>query len=237
MSEWNDRMVAADELQANGVADDVAGRMPLDEVEPFSEMELVVDSAIAQFRGIVNRELAERLSDDEALMIRLARVRRANRWLEDAPEHHYIDDLATYGYDTVRLWIRLVLASGQRTVGLADEDVAEISKETVARAISCIYDGSALRDETQRKTAFLVQCVDQLPHAYRSWRIKTEVLNFEELDESAAAGEALVDCLRRCLARRRAMRLMQTWGYTEQDINESIALTHMALRLPPEMTA
>lgn len=207
---------------------------PLTETGLSAAENALVDVSIRRFQQAVERELAERL-DDEEVLARLAQVRRrVNRWSEQTPGQESVEELATRGYELVRLWLRLVVATDQSEVGLAEDDMDEIALETVAHAVNRIPDQPAgIRRET-----FLAECVDHLPQAYRSWRLKHETLTDEQLESvrSGTFGDALVGDLRRCVTGHQAERLLLSWGHSADEVDETITTTRTALRLPTEPT-
>lgn len=220
------RMVTADDFLIDGIAYRPGAPAASDDLESAKE-ERNVDVALEVFQDAVDQEVAERLAGNDALTERLARVRRTVQEKEDAL--HVADHLVGYGYNSVLLWLRLVQADEQCPVGLAERDLAEIAKETVARAVNRGGDaGSAV--------AFLVRCLHHLPSAYEGWRLGSGVLEAGEFEESVVVGESFISALRRRLVDiPRVRELMRKWAPSDCDGDELIANTRQALRRPGEM--
>jgi hypothetical protein len=201
-------------------------------VELSAEESAWLDASIDSFKVAVEQSLAEQL-DDEEVLTRLEQVRRrVNRWSEETSGYSSVAELAGSGYPMVQLWLRLAVATDQSRVGLAEDDIDEIAQETVAQAVNRASDEPFSPDQ-DIKAAFLAECVDRLPFAYQSWRLKHETLSDEQLQSvrSRAFGDALVDVLRRCVISHEAERLLASWGHTE-DHEATIAVTRRALGCP-----
>jgi hypothetical protein len=118
---------------------------------------------------------------------------------EGPQQQRFVEELARYGYRIVLIWVRIirtwtraVSVMGPHQPDLSLDDLDELAKETVARAIySFRHDASQSptsaqsEDATRLKTALLIQCVRQLPHAYRSMLLKAGRLvdEFEQMGE------------------------------------------------------
>jgi hypothetical protein len=215
MTDRFDQMTA-DDLPATRTAYRSSGS---DELSEKDEQD--VDAALKEFTDAIDGEVAERLAGDEALRERLDRIRHASKKWALAS-----DELVSYGYDSVTLWMRLVLASERSPVGLAERDLVDIAKETVARALNALADES-LDD----KVAFLTRCADQLPPAYEAWRLRSSVLDVGEFEESVLVGKGIIDGLRFCMADvRLATQLMRRWARDDIDVIDLVTNTRRVLR-------
>jgi hypothetical protein len=101
-----------------------------------------VTAVLTMFNDAIDREIADRLAGDDAVLRRLDQVCGAPG-----------SDLQSYGHDSVILWLRLVLASEHSPIGLAEGNVEDIAQETAANAIG---------DQPQDKVACLARCVTEL---------------------------------------------------------------------------
>lgn len=212
--------------------------------------------ALKRFAATVDALVDDHLTGDE-VEARLERLRRntehsvlaSDEWgFDNTNWHGFATELAEYGFCIVQLWLRIALvwirvnsAIGGQWIGLSEDDIYELTQETVARGIH------SLRDEAQRsgqwpsntidiRTTFLAQCARQFPHAYRSM--------VDPLEELAGHpdGVLLVRALRHCATdwRDHTARLLQAWRYTSQESSEIIDMTLEALDLTahlyPELT-
>jgi hypothetical protein len=231
-----------------------------------SRGDAVVDihPAVGRFLADVDTLVDERLTDDE-VEARLQRVRRAAaRAALIGPEgslqsplwRDFAGELARSGYPMVQHWLRIVLV-WTRTVSaivghrvtLTEDDIDELAQETVARALNS-FRNEARRsgqwswpDEQELRTAFLTQCVRQLPHAYRGRLLATRRLPVDRLEELAGrpVGPVIVHALRHSVTgwRGRTAHLLRSWTYTEPEREELITTTlevlDLAARRYPEL--
>jgi hypothetical protein len=204
--------------------------------------------AVGRFAATVDAMVDGHLTGDE-VETRLERVQRnaersvlaSDEWGLDNPNWHgFATELAEYGYCIVQMWLRVALvwiransAIGGQRIDLSEDDIYELTQETVARGIH------SLRDEAQRsgqwpsedtielRTTFLAQCARQLPHAYHS--------TVDPLEELAGhpTGVLLGHALRHCVTdwHDHTARLLQSWKYSGQESNEIIGITLEALDL------
>lgn len=230
MSEESSHIVTRSVPPGDAAADDVSDQTTAQDPELIWAERALVDREMTRFAAAVDRQLDDRLGDAEIELRRQRVRRRIDRWADESFAYGSVNDLAANGYLFVRLWLRLI-AANQLDIGLATHDLDEIAQETVAQAVNRVCDEPALH--TDWKIAFLMQCVQRLPHAYLSWRLRVGMLDSEEFHEvrSEAAGDQLVDRLRRCVAGPRAAELMREWGYRD-GIDEALELTRAALSDP-----
>jgi hypothetical protein len=234
MSKENSRVATTADPSGDRVADDVTERTRQKDVELSMVDSSLVSKSIDRFKELVDRELDEKL-DDEEVQIRLQQVRRrVDRWSDGSSGDRSIDDLARKGYRLVQLWLLLVTAIEPNKVGLDSGAIDEIAQETVAQAINLVCDEPAVHHDWD--TAFVVRCIGCLPQAYRSWRLRGGMLNAEELEQvrSTAFGNALVESLRRCVSGHQAAQLLREWGNDAEDVEDTLALTRRALQLPAD---
>lgn len=218
MVDGHDRTVRAEDAPV-AEAYPMVLRPPLVSDLPARE-EREVDEALARYQEAIDREIADRLGRDGALRERLARVRPGS---DVAPEPAG-EALVGYAHTAVALWLRLVLAGDRSPVGLAERAIEAIATETVARALV------GLGARTDSTVALLARCAEQLPGAYRAWRLRAGVLNASELAESLAEGDGFRAALLRGLAEPVwGRKLMGDWGYAARDVDDLIANTRTAL--------
>jgi hypothetical protein len=221
MTDWSDRtLVEAALLPDVGPAEAPGGPAWMGDMAPAQE-ERNLDTVLERFQAAIDREIADRLSGDDVLEARLARVRRIPRDAEPAET----DDLVSHGYLLVRLWLRLALSDERCPIGLQDPALDEIAQETVAWVLTTPEAGP------ERRAAFLAGCVGHLPVAYQRWRLRADVLDARDLRELVTVGENLVGGLRRCVSDpSRVRKLMRAWAFTDHDIDGTITDTRLALR-------
>ncbi|GAB2577087.1 hypothetical protein [Kribbella endophytica] len=216
----------SDEREAPGSADPI---QPND-VELTAAQSAMVTASIDSFRASVDRELEGKLEDDE-VRVRLKQVhRRIDRWSADSADGGSINELAANGYGLIRLWLLLVVAVDATGLGLTVQDVDEVAQETVASAVNRVCDEPAVHDDWT--TAFLLQCVASLPHAYRSWRLRAGTLESDELVDllSDDIGTTLVERLRYAVTSPQAAGVLHG-EVAAEDVDEVLTLTRRVLTL------
>lgn len=204
--------------------------------------------AVGRFVAAVDALIDTQLPDDK-IQARLERVLRniehseltsADQCFDNSDCHDLHDEeLAQYGYHILQMWLRIVVvwtrassAIGEQRVDLRDGDIDELAKEAVARGIHSFQDetprSGQWADAAEVRMAFLVHCVRQLPHAYRS-----AVDPLEEELAGRATGAFLIRCLRYCVTDwcEHTTHLLQSWGYGRQKSNEIIRITLKVLDL------
>jgi len=214
-----------------------------------------IDAWINRFVIAVDAEIEERLTD-EVVEARLEQVRRDTAWswpgspewsLDNPTWRGLVQDLAMYGNRVVQIWLRIILvwfeavsAPGGTRVDLTDDDIEELTRETVARAINSFRDEARRSeqrpadDAVELRTTFLTQCARQLPHAYRSRLLKTGRLAVDRLDEELAERPielVIVRALRHCVTdwRHPTNHLLRAWGLTDHESEEVVSMTVQVL--------
>jgi hypothetical protein len=214
--------------------------------------------AIEHFLLAVDRTVGERLSEDE-IEARLQQVLRRSaqshaptpspEWSMENPNWQAVaKKLAAYGYRIVEIWLQAIL-TGQYQVDLRREDIDELAKKTVARAINGFRNEVLLPGRVPAKNIadidlreiFLAQCVRRLPEAYRSHLLGTDRLPLNDLEEGLLGqpGEGrmslvIVRALWHCVTAGRDDTVHRV-GHRVEDINEIIVVTTSAIGSAAQM--
>jgi hypothetical protein len=230
---------------------DLAARKRSRDIE---DQVLDVLPAIERFLLAVDTAVNERLTDDD-IEDRLQRVLRryakppatpTPEWSLRNPDWQAAaEQLAKYGYRTVRIWLRALLTVGPQELDLQRDDVDELAKEAVARAINGFRDEVLLPSRVRAqsvadldlKEAFLAQCVRFLPDAYRSHLLGAGRHLIDDLEEGLLGQPAdatghlvIVRALWHCVTDGRDDTIHRV-GHGVADIEEIITLTGSAIRV------
>lgn len=212
--------------------------------EELSDLHPAIDRFVAAVKVDVDAHLT-----DDVVEARLAGVRReaiARAKASSADRSGYLEELAAFGYSTVRTWLRIVQVSmqgvaamGSHKIYLEVAEIEELAKDTAARAIigfgqKTHTSRSKAKSAVDLKVTFLSHCIQKLPEAYRSRRLRLGQLGgeLEELGQPPI-GVQLVEALEHCVRARpeEAAVLLEGWTGSERDGREVIDLTRQALTL------
>ena len=187
--------------------------------------ERMIDEALIRVQDLIAEEVNGITDDDVSLRL---------RQVLDQVDDWWDDDLALYGYRIVGVWINLAMAFGHRDIRLAADDVDEIVTDTVARATTSFCAGRTPDCAPASRAAFLGYCAENIPRAYRSWRLRAGALpvdDVEELERATEVGQELVELLRRALVGPEppAAAVLRSWGHTDHEIEETLTVTKEVL--------
>ena len=196
--------------------------------------------ALDRFVSAVDAEVDARLTDD-VIEARLASVRReavARAKARPAEQRGFVEELAAFGYATVHMWLRLVRVGVQGAavvagsqVDLQDNEIDELAKDTVARAI--ISYREAANSAGELRAAFLSHCLRMLPEAYASRQLRLgRIGNNLDVEGHQAAALQVVEVLRHLVHQRReeTAMLLNTWAESGHECAEVLDLTRQALQ-------
>ncbi len=230
------------------------------------------DTHQAQSASVVQSDLG-----DEAVLDRLAGRREAENMARLQGDRDLVDrlmwrgyagrdwdlfarTLAEYGFPVTRSWLRSakifakcadVRLGGLMRRPMSDDDVAEVSMETVAVAIRGFRDTVLIpgRWDPSRgaslKTFFIGQCVLRFPNVYRRWVSEQSWFKGQsavgvvrtELDEVRAAQDPVVDLqVKRAVKLARAnpdlaIRALAGLGETHKEIAAQLGMTAKAVEM------
>lgn len=187
--------------------------------------ERMIDEALIRVQDLIAEEVTGITEDDVLLRLRQV-LYQVDDWWDD--------DLALYGHRIVRAWINLAVALGHRDIRLAGDDLDEIVTDTVARATTSFCADQTPDGAPAPRAAFLGYCAENIPQAYRSWRLRTGAPpadDAQELERATEVGQELVELLRHAVADPEppAAAVLRSWGHTDQEIEETLTVTKEVL--------
>jgi hypothetical protein len=210
-----------------------------------SEVDDAEATAFEAYASAVDHDLAETYTPS-IVADRLARLKAAeaarSSWHEE-DWNYLIEELSAYAFQVVHSWITIIAhfdepsGSGHITrTRMSGQDVETLAGDVITRAVNGFrQELDQIRwwlrqDLPEMKTLFLLECVLQLPDAFRSWRLSRSLT--DELDEMAEYGFAADDhseLLRRIYVcvhddKPRTVQVLKA-HYSEAEVDDIVAVT------------
>lgn len=220
--------------QAQGVPDGV------DDLEPHPPAVDDYLRAVDDMAPLPPEAVGERLEQLKAA------ISARSAWENDEDVEELIEELTEYSYQVVRTWLAIIASSegAAHYSRLVGDDVEQLAETVVSRAQSgFLGEVSKLRRWLKQtppsmKVLHLLECLLELPHAYRHWQLGHRT----DLDGELHVPSAHLDDgdlkwpiqrLHSCLTkeRERVSRVMQTMLYNDVESAEMIEASLAAFAL------